>query len=113
MATIPTQAAGVPAESFAAAQTAGYFGWSAQTADNKSLHTLLGGLVFKGPWATATAYTVGDVVSYQGDTFTALTAVLSTNTTPPAVGAVWRSASNKRGPSQVTDGTSPVPQFYR
>ena len=107
----PTQVAGTPSEVPSNYSTVGYVGWSAQS--DRVGATLLGGLAYKGTWATLTAYTVGDVVLYSGDTYTALQAVAGSNTTPPAVGAVWRSAGDKRGPAQVSSPTLSVPHFFR
>lgn len=107
----PTQVPGTISETAALAQTNGFIGWSATT--DRTSSTLLGGTTYRGAYANSTAYAVGDVVTYGGDTYTALQAVSSANTTAPVVGPVWRQASNKRGPAQVQDAVSRIPHFYR
>ena len=108
---VAAQVAGAVAPTYNAGLVSGYVGWSAQT--DRTVYTVLGGLAYKGAWATTTAYAVGDVVSYNGDTYAALSAVPATNTSVPVVGEVWRAASNKRGLAQVLDAINPVPQFYQ
>lgn len=100
MAVTPSQTTGVTAESsYAAGLTAGFIGWSPASVADRLLHTVRGGSVI-GAYATLTAYAVGDVVTYNGVRYQAITAVASSNTTVPAVGAVWRNAEDKRGAAQ-------------
>lgn len=107
---VPTQVVGIAAETPSAIAAQGFIGWSAN--GDRTISTLVGG-IYRGPYATLTAYAVGDVVLFGGDTFAALQPVLASNAAVPVVGAVWRQASNKRGPAQVADSVSRVPHFFR
>lgn len=108
MATAGTQVAGVTAETFTAAQTAGFLGWSPDP--DRTVYHQRGGAGAIVAYTTLTAYTVGQLVSNAGVVYRVLVAVPSSNATPPAAGATWKDATDHRGPA--FDATSHR-QFYR
>jgi hypothetical protein len=106
----PTQVTGTVQESLASQGTTGFLGWSPDSSNAR--YTVIGG-VDKGAYADNVAYSIGDSVTYNGERYVALQAVLNTNTTDPVVGAVWRLASDKRGPAETLTPTAASPQYYR
>lgn len=111
MATAGTQTSGSASEvAYSTVPTAGYYGWSPQDATGRTVHQVTGGN-YRGAYANSTAYAIGDVVSYNGATYRAKSAVSSSNSTPPALGSVWSDATNHRGLAESVT-TSHV-QYYR
>lgn len=110
---LPTQTAGIAAESAAAAATAGFIGWSPEA--DRTPYTQRNGAdgTAATAYATLTAYAVGKTVTSGGLTYVVRTAVGAGNTTVPASNSSFVLLDNHKGQSGIQNTTTRIKQWYR
>ena len=69
--------------------------------------------VFKGAWATLTAYSPGDIVTNAGQSYSNLVGVSSSNTSAPVVGSTWALYAAKGDKGDDGDSYTGTTEYYK